>query len=86
MDLSPNQRHRVFRWLVGRTPVKSVRVVGVSSVDRRVTPYIAFIHCPCEFRGMTERPGEDATSAEIAQWMAEDFGEALAEGFEQAIE
>jgi hypothetical protein len=35
---------------------------------------------------MVERPGEDATSAEIAKWMEESFGEAVAEGIEQAVE
>lgn len=35
---------------------------------------------------MADRPDEDATSAEIARWMEEDFGEALAEGMEQATE
>jgi hypothetical protein len=35
---------------------------------------------------MPERPGEDASAAEIARWMEEDFGEALAEGIEQATE
>lgn len=33
---------------------------------------------------MVDRPDEDATSAEIAKWMEQDFGEALAEGMEQA--
>ena len=33
---------------------------------------------------MVERPGPDATSAEIARSMEEDFGEALAEGMKQA--
>lgn len=35
---------------------------------------------------MTDRPGPDATSTEIARWMEEDFSEALAEGMEQAAE
>lgn len=35
---------------------------------------------------MTDRPGPDATSAEIARWMEEDFGKALAAGVEQAGE
>ena len=35
---------------------------------------------------MVDRPGEDASPAEIAEWMHEDFGEALAEGMEQAVE
>jgi hypothetical protein len=35
---------------------------------------------------MTERPGEDATSAEIYQWMEESFTEALAEGIESTNE
>mgnify|MGYP007116791507 FL=1 len=35
---------------------------------------------------MPERPDEDASAAEIARWMEEDFGEALAEGIEQATE
>jgi len=32
-----------------------------------------------------ERPDEDASPAEIARWMEGDFGEALADGIEQAI-
>jgi hypothetical protein len=35
---------------------------------------------------MSDRPGPDATSAEIARWMEEDFGEALAEGMKQDTE
>jgi len=35
---------------------------------------------------MVDPPGPDATSAEIAEWMEEDFGEALPEGMEQATE
>ncbi len=35
---------------------------------------------------MVDRPDEDASAAEIARWMEEDFGEALAEGIEQATE
>lgn len=33
---------------------------------------------------MGDRPGPDATRAEIARWMEEDFGEAVAEGIKQA--
>jgi hypothetical protein len=33
---------------------------------------------------MGDRPDEDATAAEIAEWMEQDFGEAVAEGIEQA--
>jgi hypothetical protein len=29
---------------------------------------------------MADRPGKDASAAEIARWMEEDFGEALAKG------
>ena len=35
---------------------------------------------------MTDRPDEDATNAEIARWMEEDFGEALADGMKQDAE
>jgi hypothetical protein len=35
---------------------------------------------------MTDRPDEDASSAEIARWMEESFGEALAEGMKQVTE
>lgn len=35
---------------------------------------------------MVERPDEDASSAEIARWMTEDFGESLAEGMEDTKE
>jgi hypothetical protein len=35
---------------------------------------------------MVDRPDEDATSAEIAEWMAEDFGEALVEGAQKGLE
>jgi hypothetical protein len=35
---------------------------------------------------MVDRPDEDASAAEIARWMEEDFGEALAEGMKQATE
>jgi hypothetical protein len=35
---------------------------------------------------MVDRPGPDASAAEIARWMEEDFGEALAEGMKQASE
>ena len=35
---------------------------------------------------MLERPGEDATNAEIARWMEEDFWESVAEGVEEAAE
>jgi len=35
---------------------------------------------------MSDRPDEDASAAEIARWMEEDFGEALAEGIEQVVE
>jgi hypothetical protein len=35
---------------------------------------------------MADRPGPDASTAEIARWMEEDFGEALAEDMEQATE
>lgn len=34
---------------------------------------------------MADRPDEDASAAEIARWMAEDFGEALAEGMKQGV-
>ena len=44
------------------------------------------IHEAQQVSGMTDRPDEDATNAEIARWMEEDFGEALAEGTEQATE
>lgn len=33
-----------------------------------------------------ERPGSDADASEIAEWMEKDFGRALAEGMEDAIE
>lgn len=32
-----------------------------------------------------KRPGPDATSAEIAQWMEEDFGWSVAEGIEKGV-
>ena len=35
---------------------------------------------------MADRPDEDASSAEIARWMEEDFGEALAEDMKRAAE
>lgn len=35
---------------------------------------------------MADRPDEDATAAEIAEWMEEDFGEVLAEEIKQAVE
>ena len=35
---------------------------------------------------MVDRPDEDASRAEIARWMEEDFGGALAEGMKQATE
>ena len=35
---------------------------------------------------MVDRPDEDASAAEIARWMEEDFSEALAEGIKQATE
>jgi len=35
---------------------------------------------------MVDRPGEDASPEEIARWMEEDFGEALAEGIGNAVE
>lgn len=31
---------------------------------------------------MVDRPDEDASNAEIARWMEEEFGEALVEGIE----
>lgn len=34
---------------------------------------------------MVARPDDDASAAEIAEWMEEDFGEALAEGTEEAV-
>lgn len=34
---------------------------------------------------MIDRPDEDTSAAEIAQWMKEDFREVLAEGIEQAV-
>lgn len=33
---------------------------------------------------MADRPDDDATAAEIAAWMEQDFGEAVAEGIKQA--
>lgn len=33
---------------------------------------------------MGDRPDNDATTAEIAAWMEQDFGEAVAEGIKQA--
>jgi len=33
-----------------------------------------------------ERPGPDATAAEIAEWMEEDFGRAVTEGMENAVD
>ena len=33
---------------------------------------------------MVERPPKDADSKEIAEWMGESFGEAIAEGIEEA--
>ena len=33
-----------------------------------------------------ERPGPDADAAEIAEWMEEDFGRALAEGIANAVD
>lgn len=35
---------------------------------------------------MVDRPDEDASAAEIARWMEEDFGEALVEGIRDAVE
>jgi hypothetical protein len=35
---------------------------------------------------MVDRPGPNASRVEIARWMEEDFGEALAEGVKQATE
>jgi hypothetical protein len=35
---------------------------------------------------MVTRPDDDANAAEIAEWMADDFGEALAEGIEEAVD
>ena len=35
---------------------------------------------------MVDRPDEDASAAEIARWMEEDFDEALAEGIRDAVE
>jgi hypothetical protein len=47
---------------------------------------MVFIHLLFEGICMADRPDEDASAAEIARWMGEDFGEALAEGMEQAVE
>jgi hypothetical protein len=33
-----------------------------------------------------DRPDDDADASEIAQWIEEDFGEALAEGVKAALE
>jgi hypothetical protein len=33
-----------------------------------------------------ERPGDDADAAEIAKWMEEDFGQAVADGMRDATE
>lgn len=33
-----------------------------------------------------ERPGSDATSAEIAEWMEDDFGRAVAQGIAKAVD
>lgn len=33
-----------------------------------------------------ERPSDDADAAEIAEWMADDFGWALADGMRDAVE
>lgn len=33
-----------------------------------------------------ERPGEDATAAEIAEWMEQDFWGSVTEGMEAAFE
>ena len=35
---------------------------------------------------MVDRPGDDASLAEIARWMEEDFWESVAEGVEEAAE
>lgn len=35
---------------------------------------------------MADRPDDDASSAEIARWMEEDFWESVTEGIEQAAE
>lgn len=35
---------------------------------------------------MVDRPDEGASTAEIARWMEEDFGEALAEGAKNTLE
>lgn len=35
---------------------------------------------------MVDRPDDEASSAEIARWMEENFGEALADGIEGAVE
>jgi hypothetical protein len=35
---------------------------------------------------MVNRPGPDASAAEIARWIEEDFGEALAERMKHATE
>jgi len=44
------------------------------------------ISTPLQQLCMVDRPGPDASRAEIARWMEEDFGEALAEGMKQATE
>ena len=44
------------------------------------------ISTPLQQLCMVDRPDEDASAAEIARWMEEDFSEALAEGIEQANE
>lgn len=35
---------------------------------------------------MVDRPDDDASAAEIARWMEEDFWESVAEGVEEAAE
>ena len=39
-----------------------------------------------ESMDMVERPGEDASTAEIARWMERDFGEKLADATREMVE
>ena len=46
----------------------------------------ALMKNPNQVPNMVDRPDKDASAAEIARWIEEDFGEALAEGIEEATD
>lgn len=76
-------------WEERDSPVRIVELVAGNCLFHEVIDWTGSRRqsaTPSQASDMVDRLGPDASAAEIARWMEEDFGEALAEGVKQATE